>query len=732
MPEQRPVDLTSCDREPIHVPGAIQPHGALLALRGAAVAQVSDNVEAILGLPVAEVLGRPLAEVIDAPSAAAVAAALAGDRLQEENPLRVSARGRSFDGIVHRHQGAAILELEPRAASQDPGLHHPLRRALIALQNAQTLAQLCGVAVQEVRRLTGFERVILYRFDESGHGSVEAEDKEPALDPYLGLHYPASDIPLQARQLYLQNWLRIIPDARYTPARLVPALRPETGAPLDLSFSVLRSVSPIHLEYMANMGVRAAMSISLIVQDRLWGLISCANHSGPRLVPYELRSTCEVLGRLASQQISAVAARETAVLRAGRQSAVQRLVAAMRAADADAPLLETLLGEGEDLCSVAVASGAAVVRGGEAWTCGRTPPPERVVAIARFLDTQEEPFATAALPALLPAAEAVRGLASGVLSFSLPGAPRGRLLWFRPEMIQTVTWGGDPRKPVATDPSLRLRPRTSFEAWKEEVRSRSLPWTTTDLETAQDLRRYAVEIDLGRQVLREQRAVRARDDLVAVVSHDLKNPLGLIATQAGLSLRILTADDEASRRLRGGLERIQRAVERMSALIHDLLDLAKIEAGRFALQRSPEDMRDMLEEALLILRPLAEGKRISVEHQISGAPSVRADRERIYQVFSNLVGNAVKFTPEGGSIRVRAGVEGGAVVVAVQDSGPGVPADQVPHLFERYWQARRDARDGSGLGLFIAKGIVEAHGGQIWVVSRPGEGATFSFSLPLA
>lgn len=737
MPEQHPVDLTSCDREPIHLPGAIQPHGALLALHDPSlvVAQVSENIADILRLRVEEVLGRPLSALVDAGSAAAVSAALDGDRWQEMNPLRVSARGRHFDGIVHRHEGAAILELEPLAAPREQqGAHHPLRRALIGLQHAQTLAGLCEVVVREVRRLTGFERVILYRFDENGHGSVDAEAKEPELAPYLGLHYPASDIPLQARRLYLQNWLRIIPDARYTPARLVPPLRPQTGAPLDLSFSVLRSVSPIHLEYMANMGVRAAMSISLIVQDRLWGLISCANHSGPRQVPYQLRSACEVIGRLTSLQLGAVEEREKESLRAGRRSAVKRLVEAMREADANLPLLESLLGKGDDLCAAALASGAAVVRGGEVNTFGRAPQPETVAGIARLLDAREEPepFATDALPALFPAAASAKDLASGVMSFTLPGAPRARLLWFRPEMIQTVTWGGDPRKPVAVDPSQRLRPRASFEAWREEVGLKSLPWTATDLATAQDLRRYAVEIHLERQVVREQRAVRARDDLVAVVSHDLKNPLGLIAIQAALFLRILTPDNEASRRLRGGLERIQRAVERMSALIHDLLDLAKIEAGRFEVQPTPEDVRDLIEEALLILKPLAEAKRIDVAHETFGAPLVRADRGRIYQVLSNLIGNAVKFTPEGGRIFVRVGTREGAVVVTVTDSGPGLAAGQIPHLFDRYWQSRRDSRDGSGLGLFIAKGIVEAHGGQIWVESTPGAGATFGFTLPVA
>ena len=195
------------------------------------------------------------------------------------------------------------------------------------IQRVSTLAELADVVVEQMRRVTGFERVMFYRFHEDGHGSVDAEAKEPALEPYLGLHYPASDIPAQARQLYLKNWLRLIFDARATPARIVPTLRADTGGPLDLSFSVLRSVSPIHLEYMANMGVRASMSISLIVRDRLWGLISCLNHTGPRRVSHEMRAACEFLGRLTSLQIAALEDRELLALRASRRATEEALAA---------------------------------------------------------------------------------------------------------------------------------------------------------------------------------------------------------------------------------------------------------------------------------------------------------------------------------------------------------------------------------------------------------------------
>jgi light-regulated signal transduction histidine kinase (bacteriophytochrome) len=225
-------------------------------------------VEAYLGVSPAEVLGHPLGELIEPTSAAQVRDAFLHERCEELNPLPIRVSNELFHGILHRSGGAAILELERRAASSASRVaNHPLRLALRDVQDARTLAQLFQNVVHEVQRLSGFERVMLYRFDADGHGSVDAEAKQTQLEPYLGLHYPASDIPRQARELYLENWLRIIPDATYTPARVVPTLRPDTGGPLDLSHSVLRGVSPVHLEYLAHMGVRASMSISLIVRD---------------------------------------------------------------------------------------------------------------------------------------------------------------------------------------------------------------------------------------------------------------------------------------------------------------------------------------------------------------------------------------------------------------------------------------------------------------------------------
>jgi len=723
------VDLTDCDREPIHILGKIQPHGVLFVLIEPAltIAQVSENVGNHFPVGVKDILGQSLSTVIDLTSVDEVREVLREERWHEANPLRVEAQGKRFDGIVHRHEGVAILELEPTIEPPKPmSTPHPFRPALLRIQHVSTLAELADVVVENMRHVTGFDRVLFYRFHDDGHGSVDAEAKEPTLETYLGLHYPASDIPAQARQLYLKNWLRLIVDARATPTQIVPGIR--DGAPLDLSFSVLRSVSPIHLEYMANMGVRASMSISLVVRDRLWGLISCLNHTTPQRVSHETRAACEFLGRLTSLQIAALEDRELLTLRTARRATEDALSGAMRESAEKKSVLGVMLAHPKELMDLVEAEGAAVVGPEESATVGRTPPPALIQEIAAWVEERGglRPFSTESLGTLFPRALPASDVASGLLTFALPGAPQRRLLWFRPEVIQTVNWGGDPNKSVAADSSGRLHPRHSFALWREEVRYRSRPWTASDLEAADELQRRAIEVDLERRLWSEQRAVRARDELTAVVSHDLKNSLSAILMQADLILQKAGGEDQS----RTGAEGIRRSATRTMALIDDLMDLAKIEAQRFVVGLQSVDSRVLVEEALLAASPLAQAKRIAFSVELIDAPKLEADPGQILRVLANLLGNAIKFSPEGGTVTVRAERSGVDLMITVADTGPGIPADHLPWVFERYWQARPASHVGVGLGLYIVRGIVTAHGGRVWAESS-ASGARLTFTLPL-
>jgi two-component system, chemotaxis family, sensor kinase Cph1 len=374
-----------------------------------------------------------------------------------------------------------------------------------------------------------------------------------------------------------------------------------------------------------------------------------------------------------------------------------------------------------------------VCDGEQPLTCGRTPPLELIGAIAAWVGEREglKPFATTSLGALFPRATEASDVASGLLTFALPGAPQRRLLWFRPEIVRTVSWGGDPTKPVAADSGGRPHPRHSFAIWREEVRLHSHPWTASDLEAADALQRRVIEVDVERRLMSEQRAVRARDDLIAVVSHDLRSPLSAILMQAEAILDPAAYGEESARASRTGVERIRKSATHMKALIDDLLDLARIETQRFALHLTAVDSDAMVEEAALAASPLAEAKRITLAVESMDSPSLEGDPERILRVLSNLIDNAIKFTPEGGKISVRAERRGDELLITVRDTGPGIAADHLPHVFDRYWKGRPASQVGTGLGLYIAKGIVEAHGGRIWAESEAG-GARLSFTLPLS
>ncbi|MDB4988158.1 MAG: multi-sensor signal transduction histidine kinase [Myxococcaceae bacterium] len=725
-------ELSQCDLEPIHISGAVQPHGVLMVVSepDLRILQVSANTQAVLGTPTADMLDSLLSRWLDPDSLSVLTEALALPRVQAGNPLKLVVAGRALDGICHRHHGLTFLELEP-SAGENVDLSGQLRAALEGMQACSTIAGLHQLAAEEVRRLTGFDRVMVYRFDSAGHGSVVAEARDPSVSPYLGLRYPASDIPRQARALYLLNWLRIIPDARYQRAPIVPATRAASSTPLDLSHAVLRSVSPIHLEYMRNMGATASMSISLVVRGQLWGLISCVHHSGTRFVGYGDRAACEVIGRLVSLQTEALEELQRRVFRESLRAPLDLLEATMR--KTPGPVFGALSEQSAVLLSLVGATGAVISHEDSLDVHGLQPSAEQLAGLLRWLDLApaQSVFSTACLSDLYPAARDWKEAVSGLLCISLPGSSARRVLWFRPELAQTIRWSGDPQKVPGVDPSTGLHPRRSFELWKEELSRTSLPWTSGEIDAAVELRRRAIEIDLVRQVERGEQAVRARDDLVAVVSHDLKTPLSVIQMQSSLLLRGLsTTDGESSRRMRAASERIQRAIDRMNTLIHDLLDLSKIEAGRFEVHATWHDARAMVEEALLVLEPLGHPRGIALVLVPGENCAAVADRDRIYQVISNLVGNALKFSPDDSAIQLRVVPERDEVLFTVTDRGPGIEAEQLPHLFNRYWQAPRSGRKGSGLGLYIAKGIVEAHGGRIWADSKLGAGSSFSFVLP--
>ncbi|TWD50314.1 ATP-binding protein [Pseudomonas sp. SJZ131] len=730
--------LNNCGDEPIRTPGAIQPHGVLLTLSepDLRIVQISANVQELLGCAAQDMVGEPLQRLVGADYAQAIEQAAQQDNSLDGAELFFTLNGATFEGFVHRHQGVLVLELEVKDPAFQPrmvdGKPNNLGRMLQRLQRAKTLQALYEVSVQEIQQITGYDRVLIYRFEEEGHGQVIAEATSPDMEVFQGLFFPASDIPEQARELYRTNWLRIIPNADYQPVPLVPKLRPDTGQPLDLSFASLRSVSPIHCQYMKNMGVLSSMSISLLKGDKLWGLISCGNRQ-PLHVPHELRSACQTIGQVLSLQISAMEALEVSRQRDEKIETLALLNQAM--IDSTENVFDGLAQQPQLLMALANAGGVAIIEDKQLHRYGNCPEPEEIRALHKWLQTSSQKvFSSHQLSLVYPPAAAFTQVASGVLAMSLPKPVDNGVLWFRPEVKENINWSGDPNKPLNledSDGGLRLRPRTSFEIWKVEMAGISTKWSHGDLFAANDLRRSALESDLARQVLREQRAVQARDDLVAVVSHDLRNPMTVISMLCGMMQKAFSSDGQhTSRRIATAIDTMQQATSRMNTLLEDLLDTSKIDAGRYTITPQPLAVAEMFEEANALLSPLALDKDIEISFHAEPQLKINADPERLFQVLSNLVGNAIKFTPRSGKIGVVAMASGDEIVFSVRDTGEGIPPEQLPYVFDRYWTVKEGNPSGTGLGLYITQGIVEAHGGRIEAQSEVGRGTEFRFTVP--
>ncbi len=721
------TDTSVCAKEPIHIPGAVQPHGCLIALDSQTMklSHVSANVQEFLGLPERALLGKKLADC----GFEGLAQWVNSVGSRGTTQLQTSASGHlRLQVVLHRDPAAVHVEFEPATANPvDVGC------ALERLAEERELSALLDAVAQEVYELTRFDRVVVYRFDEDGHGEVVSEVRHPGMESYLGLHFPESDIPSQARLLYLRNWVRAIPDAQYEPIPVVA--HADRAGPLDMSLCHLRSVSPVHLTYLANMGVRASLSVSLVVGGRLWGLISCG-HREAKEMPYALRRACETVGRVVSAQIEALQTLEFQQATAGMAPVLAKLKAAMHTRSPAG--LQGLLDEPEALLTLVGAAGAAVVEDGKALCVGACPDAAQVAEIARGLERDDGKllYHTRQLGNDHPEWLNIRATASGVLSFRMPPPLHAAVLWFLPELNEVVKWGGNPNKSaevLIVDGAARVHPRRSFGLWREQVQGRSRAWTLAERHLAKDLRRTAVEVDLARQVEKAEAAVRARDDLVAVVSHDLRTPLSVVAMQAMVIQRLLAVGNLGGHpQLAASAQTIQRSADRMKSLLQDLLDVAKIDAGRFQVQPVDEPLQLVLQDTFDLMLTIAQNQGVQLTLHNPPAVRIMVDRERIAQVMMNLVGNAIKFTPEGGQVSIHSFLRASQAVIEIRDTGRGISKDHLAHIFDRYWQARHSASMGAGLGLHIAKGIVEAHGGELTVESRAGEGTCMTFTLPVA
>jgi light-regulated signal transduction histidine kinase (bacteriophytochrome)/CheY-like chemotaxis protein len=531
-----PLDLTNCDREPIHLLGAIQPFGFLIAVstRDWSVQRVSANVGDWLAVAPADMLGRPLLDFIHVDAIHTLR-----NQLQIVNitgttarlfAIRIDDSPRRFDLAVHTAAGLVIIECEPSAADSSVNASALVRGMINRVQGVRDPRTLSCVAALELRALTGFDRVMVYRFTPDDSGEVIAESTAAGIESFLGLHYPASDIPRQARALYERNWLRIIPDIDAVPSPIQPT-RDSTGQALDLSQSVLRSVSPIHIEYLRNMGVRASMSVSILREGRLWGLFAC-HHYSPLHVSFERRTAAELFGQMFSLLIENAERDVESSYENRARELNDRLVHAMAGEENRAEGIARRL---DEIAALLVCDGVGLSLNGKITLHGVTPDRRQFADLIEHIRASAPTsgnYAVNEIRAAYPPASEFQERAAGMLAMPLSRLPRDYLVFFRREVAHTITWAGDPNKPVAPGPRPdRLTPRKSFESWRETVTARSVPWSAADLRIAGALRINLLEVILRQSDHTEEerrRAMQRQDLLIAELNHRVRNILSLI------------------------------------------------------------------------------------------------------------------------------------------------------------------------------------------------------------
>jgi chemotaxis family two-component system sensor kinase Cph1 len=756
--------LTQCDREPIHIPGSIQPHGALIALdpHDLRIVCAGGDTVGLLGEQPDLLLNETGSRLFSISQAQRLRDLLNTGR-QISRPMlafRIESRAeRAIDVIAHRSSGLLVLEFEPQR-EQGPDNPLALVQAMIRrVQQAETAQTVCEAVVAEIRAVIGFDRVMAYQFLADGSGAVKAESLNPGADSFLGLHYPESDIPKQARELYRTNWIRMIPNACYLPAPIIPSVNPKDGRPLDLSQSVIRSVSAVHRQYLTNMGVVASMSLSLISRGQLWGLIAC-HHGAPRYLPYPLREACELFAEMASSQLEMKVAAEHFEAQLLSTRIHEELLTRM---SQESELAEGLIRFRPNLLDFIPAAGVGLWIDGQFTGLGATPHAEEVEALVAWLNetVKEGVFCTDCLPLLYPLAESFADKASGLLALSVSKTPCDYVLWFRPEVVRTVNWAGNPNKPAIHDGEV-LTPRKSFAAWQESVRLHAPPWLKIEVEAAHRLRLSLLEVVLRRidQIARERETAHQQQERLTKqldsrlqewqkLARELEQETELRAiVEAELSqvLHRTVADQEAERLriarelhdtlgqsltlLRLGLERIRESSPDSAELQQRVVGVNQIAAdlvrqvNRLAWEIRPTALDDLgIQTAVqTLLDNWSESSKIRFDlHLALGEQRLPlAIETTLYRVLQETLTNVVRHA-EATEVAVILTAAEQLVTMVVEDDGRGFDWNDA---VTRTPLTRR-------LGLLGIRERLATVGGTLEIESSRGNGTSIFVRIPI-
>jgi chemotaxis family two-component system sensor kinase Cph1 len=720
------VDLDNCYQEPIHTPGFIQPHGALIALDGQGVmTHRSSNAPDLLpGLPplgqllpyalwsadgaLQRVIDRVLQDAADEHEVAPLAVEL---------PLQ----GVLFDVVTHAYGGRILVEFERRAPDDGALATFPLlaHRCMSRLKGLRTIDDILAETVLTVRELTGFDRVMAYRFMHDDSGEVAAEACADDLDSFKGRRFPAADIPVQARRLYVLNTLRLIADVNDRQVALEALAAADDGMPLDLSHSLLRSISPIHIEYLKNIGVAASMSLSIVIEGRLWGLIAC-HHRNAHRVPYAVRMACDLLSQFVGAAVL-MALEKVAVLR--RVTATELRLGLVDAVLHAEDVLEAMVPVGAALKTSMASDGIILMQRGKYLCDGAST--EAAVGLSVWLE-ESRGTSEVALHELSSLPEPLRlALApmTGLMAMCFDPPRHGWIVLLRLEQIETITWSGPPDKVERVGPlGSRLTPTGSMGAWKQVVEGLSVPWDTSDRALGQQL---GEELRRASSI-RNAEIEAARTHLLTMLGHDLRDPLQTM-TMVG---QVLTQGNPASNMG----HRIATSAGRMQRLIMQVLDISRLHSGQgLGLNAADGNVTELLHGLIDEARFSYPG--VAMQFDAPDALLAHVDADRITQVFSNLVSNARHHGSAGQPIVVTLKADDAMLRLTVANTAPPISPEVIDLMHNPFRTGAVgpvNSRNpgGLGMGLYIASAVTQAHGGTLRY-AHDGTHVSFTMEIPM-
>ncbi|MBA4853850.1 ATP-binding protein [Emticicia sp. BO119] len=741
------VNLTNCEQEPIHVPGSIQPHGFLIAIdTDFVIRYTSANISDFSVLSVEEILQKPIETLIGADQLAEFQYYI--NHLQDRltTPHIVNIENAQFQCIIHKSNGLLICEFEP-VSENIPRVSTVYDQAINFARymgQAMTLQQLCHSVATEIRSLTGYDRVMVYRFDKDYNGEIFAESKVDEHEPFLGLHYPHTDIPVQARQLYIKNLIRLIVDVNYAP---VPIFTKEnaTNESLDLSYSTLRSVSPIHVEYLKNMGVGATLTISLIHEGKLWGLIAC-HHYSYKYIDHYTRIAAQLQGHFLTSQIQVREMAEEYTVAANINKSLETLLN-LTFLPERASLQELV--QQPQILEIAHAGGVAIILNDIVYKAGKTPDDYSILKITDWArqNASKGFYSTSGLPEQLPEAEEWCGTASGILYYQLGVVHDETIIWFRPESLEEINWSGDPEKAIVKDAN-GLSPRKSFEKYQQIVKCRSHEWTKTE-QTAASTFSYSLQKFITLILLTEEEARQREltkqlkesnlelENISWISTHDLKEPLRKIQL---FSSRLLDLEKDISPDVSNTLKKMNASANKMQRLISDITNYSKIRHSDKSFESI--DLSELIEKVKQGLHEEIEERNTAIKTE--GLSFVKGIPVIVHQLFSNLIGNALKFSREGIPAVISIAQAENPVLspephdtrlyskITIADNGIGFENEFSDRIFKIFTRLHTSTKyEGTGIGLALCKKIMQLHNGYIYAEGVKNEGAVFSLYFPV-